>query len=72
MKRIIETIHEYITVKLWFVKKEKKKRKLKSNMIKAIETSKTIDREDSLSFEGVGRKKESVRLENGPKFPCVS
>ena len=41
-------------------------------MIKAIETSKTIDREDSLSFEGVGRKKESVRLENGPKFPCVS
>ena len=49
-----------------------KKRKLKSNMIKAIETSKTIDREYSLSFEGVGRKKESVRLENGPKFPCVS
>ena len=25
MKRIIETTHEYITVKLWFIKKEKKK-----------------------------------------------
>ena len=41
-------------------------------MIKAIETSKTIDREYSLSFEGVGHKKESVRLENGPNFQCVS
>ena len=41
-------------------------------MIKAIETSKTIDREHSLSFEGVGSKKESVRLDNGRKFPCVS
>ena len=49
-----------------------KKRKLKSNMIKAIETSKAIDREYSLSFEGVGHKKESVRLENGPNFQCVS
>ena len=39
-------------------------------MIKAIEASKIIDSwEHSLSFEGVGRKKESVRLENGPKFP---
>ena len=40
---------------------------------KTIETSKTIDREHSLSFEGVGSNKtimESVRLENGPKFPC--
>ena len=44
-------------------------------MIKTNETSKTIDREHSLSFEGVGRNKtntESVRLENWPKFPCVS
>ena len=35
----------------------------------------TIDREHSLSFKGVGHNKtitESVRLENGPKFPCVS
>ena len=53
-------------------KKRKKKEIEIEYMIKAIETSKTIDREDSLSFEGVGRKKESVRLENGPKFPCVS
>ena len=44
-------------------------------MIKTNEPSKTIDREHSLSFEGVGRNKtntESVRLENWPKFPCVS
>ena len=42
---------------------------------KAIEISKPIDREHSLSFEGVGRNKTItvfVRLENGPKFPCVS
>ena len=35
-------------------------------MIETIETSKTIDPEHSLSFEGVGRNKtitESVRLE---------
>ena len=41
-------------------------------MIKTKETSKTIDREHSLSFEGVGRNKintESVRLENWLKFP---
>ena len=40
-------------------------------MIKTNETSKTIDREHSLSFEGVGRNKtntESVRLENWLKF----
>ena len=40
-----------------------------------IETSETIDREHSLSFEGVGRNKtitESVRLENRSKFPGVS
>ena len=30
-----------------------------------METSKSIDREHSLSFEGVGRY-------YGPKFPCVS
>ena len=45
------------------------------DMIKAIKTSKAIDREHSLSFEGVGHNKtitESVRLENGPKFPSVS
>ena len=38
-------------------------------------TSKTIDREHSLSIEGVGRNKtitESVRLENGPKYSSVS
>ena len=40
-----------------------------------METSKTIHREHSLSFEGVGRNQtttESVRLENWPKFSCVS
>ena len=38
-----------------------------------METSKTIHREHSLSFEGVGRNQtntESVRLENWPS--CVS
>ena len=40
-----------------------------------METSKTIHREHSLSFEGVGRNQintESVRLENWPKFSFVS
>ena len=40
-----------------------------------METSKTIDWEHSLGFEGVGRcitTTESARLENGSKFPCVS
>ena len=51
----------------------KKKKKIEINNKK---TSKTIDREHSLSTEGVGRNKtitESVRgLENGPKYSCVS
>ena len=52
-----------------------KDKKNEIDMIKTSDTSKTIDRELSLSFEGVGRNKtnpESVRLENWPKFPCVS
>ena len=52
-----------------------KDKKNEIDMIKTNDTSKTIDRELSLSFEGVGRNKtntESVRLENWPKFPCVS
>ena len=52
-----------------------KDKKSEIDMIKTNDTSKTIDRELSLSFEGVGRNKtntESVRLENWPKFPCVS
>ena len=37
-------------------------------MIKAIETSKTIDREYSLSFEGVGRKRNLFVLKTGLNF----
>ena len=55
-------------------KKEKIKRKRNRQGKKQSKLLK-LDREQSLSFEGVGLNKtnmESVRLENWPKFPCVS